>query len=142
MSDRTNEELRPLGEPTPAPATRPSRRWGRQTAVVAAAALVLGAVAGFALAQVLDTGGASEESADDGRGVRTTVPRTTTTVEIIVPSKCREAMRSAEQALALLEQGLQSLRTFAVAEIESVLTEMQRLRSVLSGRVRECLEQA
>ncbi len=142
MSDRTNEDLPPLGEPTPGPAARPGRRWRRETAVVATAALVFGAVAGFALAQVVGTDGASEESGGDGRGVQTTLPKTTTTVEIIVPRECRDAMRSAEQALALLEQGFQSLRTFAIAEIESVLTELQRLRGVLSGRVRECLEQA
>ncbi len=142
MSDPTNQPLPPLGEPTPGPAVPSGRSWRRRTAAIATGTLLVGLVAGFALAQVVAVDDGGEDSTGDGFAVQTTLPRTTTTQGITLPPECRDAIRSAEQAVALLEQGFQSLRTFAVADLDRVLAELQRLQAALSGRVRECLEQA
>ncbi|MFP5316672.1 MAG: hypothetical protein ACLGI2_00045 [Acidimicrobiia bacterium] len=137
MSDRTSEKLPPLGEPTPG---RPVASRIRMP-LVALAGLVVGLVAGFAIGQVVADDDVRDEAEDPGR-IATTLPRPTTTAPLAVPAECRDAMRSAEQALGLLDEGFQSLRTFQVGEIEAVLRDMERLRTVLSDRVRQCLEQA
>lgn len=142
MSDRTNPEFPPLGEPTPGPLARSEgrRRW--RTALIAAGALATGLVAGFVVGQAVDDGDSGSDVPAEGVAVETTLPRTTTTQGLTLPPECRDAMRSAEQALGLLEQGFSSLRSFEVGELDRVVGEMQSLRDVLSGRVRQCLEHA
>lgn len=138
VPDRTTEDVPPLGEPTPrrrSPVRNP-------LPLVAVASLVVGLVGGFALGRVVADDDVRDEAADDAGRVPTTLPRPTTTAAITVPAECQDALRSAEQALGLLDEGFQSLRTFQIGEVEAVLGEMQRLRGVLSDRVRECLEEA
>lgn len=141
MSDRTNEEIPPLGEPTPGRAVSRARPTSR-AAIVVVGTLVVGLVAGFTLGHVVADGHGGNDRDEASPNAAPTLPRSTTTVGLTVPAECQDAMRSAEHALALLDQGFQSLRRFQVGDLDAVLTEMQELRSSLSDRVRDCLEQA
>lgn len=138
MSGATDEELPPLGERSDhlSQAPRPARR---HVAVAAGLALLVGLAAGFGLGTVLD---------DDGGGDRATRPEVKsgsntstppTTVETL-PEECVATMRSAQQTLALLDQGLRDLRDLNLSEVDRAAREVQQLRGNLDADVRRCLE--
>ncbi len=138
MSYPIHEGIPPLGEPTPFPRHRHApRRRRRRPWLGAAIALVLGLAGGFALGQVVDGdgGGDDEATAAAGHERERGTPSTTAAT---VPAECVETIRSAQQALALLEQGLKDLRDFDVIALDAAGREMQRLQRSLDQRVRRC----
>lgn len=139
MSSAIDHDLPPLGERTPPPARKPHSGARRNAALVAALALVVGLAAGFALGRALDDGSgdrdASARAGDSRSG--TTVPAET---EDTLPDECVATMRSAQQTLALLDQGLRDLRSLNLAEVERAAGEVQQLRGTLEQEVRRCLE--
>jgi len=99
--------------------------------------LVLGAAAGLAVGDKDQRGEqtevATETDASDRRGPPTTsVPA--------VPPECLEALRSAEQALQLVQQGAQSLRDLQVGDVNRTISDLDRLRSGFSSSVDRCEE--
>ena len=138
MSDTTDQDLPPLGEPTSrrsAPGAGGSRVRG---VVVAAVALLLGFGAGFALAQGSDEDAASYVERPPPANRREAVPPPT---QDTLPPECAATMRSVQQALAVLDQGLRDLRSLELDETERAVREVQQLREPLDGQVRRCLEQ-
>lgn len=139
MSDTTDQDLPPLGEPTPhgrsAAVTGGSRR---RTAVVAAVALLLGLGAGFALARGLDEDPASNVVKPSPANRSEAFPPPT---EDTLPPECVATMRSVQQALAVLDQGLRDLRSLNLGETERAVREAQQLRGPLDEQVRRCLEE-
>ncbi|MDP8936209.1 MAG: hypothetical protein M3O23_00380 [Actinomycetota bacterium] len=143
MPEGSDEELPPLGEPTPAPPPRSDAgRWYRGTWFAGLVGLVLGALLAFGVAAIVfDSDDDDVATRDDGRArPEATAPVATTVVT--VPVECVDAMRSAQQSLTVLEQGFQRLRRFEVGDVERMLAELQELRGTLTERVRECLERA
>lgn len=142
MAERSDEQLPPLGEPTPAPPRRPdgSGRWYGRAPVVGVAGLLVGVLIGVAPAWIVSDGDDNDAAVDDVR-VERTLPATTTTA-VTVPGECMDAMRAAQQALTVLDEGLQSLRRLQTRNLERTLTQLDRLRQSLGERVRECFERA
>lgn len=132
--------LPPLGERVPAVRARRSLR-PRTGLVVGGLAAAAGLVTGIFVGAGLQ----SSEPIPSGGPVPTsvpTIPATTSPPPAAVPPECVDAMRSAEQALRLLEQGLETVRRLKFEDAEGLLAEMQRLRSGFSGRVQACLDRA
>lgn len=145
MSDQIDDDLPPLGEPTPA---RPRRRrvpdsW-QQAPVVALIALVIGLLVGLALGLLAGDGedGPAKSASGAMTPVDTSPPPTTTTTLATVPTECLETIRSAEQALALLDQGARSLRDLRLADTERAVADMERLRRSFARQASGCLENA
>lgn len=139
MSDGTEDGLPPLGTPSPGRPIEGKVRGRRPGVLAVVAALVVGLVAGFAMGRVGgdDAGGkASTTTTSIASRAATTAPATT---EATLSEACVTTIRSAQQALALLDQGLKNLRELRFAEVDAAMQEMQRLRGRLDGRVRECL---
>lgn len=134
------QNLPPLGERVPAVRARRSLR-PRTGLVVAGVAAAAGLVTGIFVGAGL---GGSDGSPSGGPvpASAPTLPATTSPPATAVPPECVEAMRSAEQALRLLEQGLETVRRLRFEDAEGLLAEMQRLRSGFSGRVQGCLDRA
>ncbi len=143
MTDRNDELLPPLGERTPARSRRsdPGTPWYRRAPVAGLAGLAVGLLLGLGLAAATDSD--QEGASLDVEPVETTVParRTTTTVPTL-PPECADAIRTAEQSLALLDQGFQTARRFNVGELDRMLSELQEVRRSLTDRVRACVERA
>ena len=143
MTDPNDERLPPLGERTPGrrrPAD-PGTRWYGRASVVGLAGIGVGMLLGLALAALIDD---DREAATVGIGepIETTVPLRTTTTVPTLPRECADAIRSAEQSLALLDQAFQTARRFDVGEFERMLSELQEVRRSLTERVRACVERA
>ena len=143
MSDLNDETLPPLGERTPARSRRsdPGTPWYRRAPVVGVAGLVVGLLLGLGLAAATDDD--QQRAAVEADPVETSVParRTTTTVPTL-PRECADAIRTAEQSLALLDQAFQSARRFNVGELDRMLSELEEVRRSLTDRVRACAERA
>jgi len=143
MTDRNDEVLPPLGERTPPRSLRsePGTPWHRRVPVVGLAGLLVGLLLGFGLAAAIDDD--PERAAVDVEPVETTVPdRTTTTTVPTLPRECADAIRTAEQSLALLDQAFQTARRFNVGELDRRLSELEEIRRSLTDRVRACVERA
>ncbi len=144
MSDQIDDDLPPLGEPTPAlPRRRRAHDPWRHVPVVALVALGVGLLGGLALGLLLAGGDdGPAETASGTTPVDTSPPSTTTTTLATVPAECLETIRSAEQALVLLDQGVRSLRGLQIADTERALADMERLRRSFAGHARDCLDKA
>lgn len=157
MSEWTDEDIPPLGEPTPAHRHRPrdGAAWYRRTPAVAAGSLLLGLLVGAAFGRALgDVNGTEGSATEQGAGVpaaevaevsgretsTTTTPMRPSTTTVTLASACQEAIRSTEQALGLLDQGLQSLRQLDLNDLDEVLDDMNEVRDGFRRRVEECLE--
>ena len=144
MADRSDEQLPPLGEPTPGrpgPVEASTPRHSRKAPVVGLVGLVVGALLGFGLASIVGVGDDDDDNvAMDRNGRVQSLRQTTTTTAVTVPPECVDAVRSAQQSLNLLDQGFQSLRRLEVGDVERMLARLQELRGDLADRVRECLE--
>lgn len=146
MTEPNDDRLPPLGEHTPlrhrpAHAGRPwyGRAW--VPGVAGVAGIVLGLLLGLALGSWTDDD-RQEATADPGETVETTLPPRTTTTVPTLPRECADAIRSAEQSLALLDEAFQTARRFDVAELDRMLPELQEVRRNLTERVRACIERA
>ncbi len=141
MTDPNDERLPPLGERTPARprGSGPGAPWYRRAWVAGLAGIGLGLVLGVALATFTDTGPERAEVGTDGPAGATIPLRTTTTVAAL-PRDCSEAIRTAEQSLALLDQAFQTARRFDVRELDRMLSDLQQVRQSLTERVRACVE--
>lgn len=142
MTELNDERLPPLGERTPG---RPGRSragtpWYKRPSVAGVAGIVLGLLVGVGLAASADDD-RDRSPVDLDRSIETTVPRPTTTLRPL-PRECAEALRTAEQSLALLDQAFQSARRFDVAQLDRMLSELQDVRRGLTERVRTCVEGA
>ena len=144
MPEPPEEDLPPLGQPTPVRRPPGSEPRLRRSHVVPVLALVLGLLAGFVAGQAFE-GEADEQARPEGGDVdeapapaTTTGPTTTTLAPL--PPVCLQTIRSAQQALVLLEQGMQSFGELDLAELESVLADIERLRDGFARRTQECLE--
>lgn len=134
--------LPPLGQRTPAPPGGNASGWRARPLVVGVVALVVGLAAGLGLGLAWSGGDEPGPVTAAAPSTTTTVPAPSTTAVATLPPECRDAVRAAEQALALLDQGLQTLRAFQLGDLEGVLADMQSLRGRLTDRVRACLERA
>lgn len=147
MTQPNDDHLPPLGERTPLRHRRPhaGTPWYRRAWVAALAGLagiVLGLLLGLAVAAWTDDD-RQQATGDSGETVETTLPpRTTTTTVPTLPRECADAIRSAEQSLALLDQAFQTARRFDVEELDRMLSELQEVRRNLTERVRACIERA
>lgn len=140
MSQPAQEDLPPLGRPTPDPRSRTTETRSRITLFVAVLALAVGLLAGIPVGQALD-GEPDEQAlpeAPAGDVDQTALPTTTTLAAL--PQECIQTIRSAQQALVLLDEGLQSLGQLDLVEVETVLADMQQLREGFAQRARECLD--
>lgn len=142
MTELNDERLPPLGERTPARPGRPraGTPWYKRPSVAGVAGIVLGLLVGVGLAASADDD-RDRSPVDLDRSIETTVPRPTTTLRAL-PRECAEALRTAEQSLALLDQAFQSARRFDVAQLDRMLSELQDVRRGLTERVRTCVEGA
>ena len=143
MTDRNDEALPPLGERTPERPRRPdpSTPWYRRAAVVGLAGIAVGMLLGLVLAALIDDDPEPVAVGAEDR-LETTVERRTTTTVATLPRECADAIRSAEQSLALLDQAFQTARRFDVGEFDRMLSELQEVRRSLTERVRACVERA
>lgn len=142
MSYTNDDPLPPLGERTPGRARRPPAAvpWYRRAPIVGLAGVLVGLALGLALSALSGTG---HEQAPDGVGrpPLTTVPRTTTTAPS-VPTECTEAIRSAQESLALLDRAFQTARQFDVGQLDQMLSELQQVRRALSDHVQACVDRS
>ena len=140
MSEPTDDDLPPLGRPTSARPPRTPEARSRSTWLVASIALAVGLAVGFPLGSALESG--SDErplpEAPSSDVEETALPTTTTVVAL--PPECLQTIRSAQQALVLLDEGLRSLDDLDVLEVERVLVDMERLRHGFARRAQQCLE--
>jgi len=140
MSDPTDEELPALGTPTPSGPSGPaSRRTRLNVAVAAAVALLVGLAAGVALATALDEDGGSQGARPPASDTDKEATGPPTTVDTL-PEECVATMRSAQQTLGILDQGLRDLRNLDLGEVDRAVREVQQLREGLDADVRRCLE--
>lgn len=138
MSEPTDDDLPPLGEPPSPRRTRPaSRVVRRRTAVAALIGLLFGFGAGFGLAGGMDDDSVTNTGRPPG-SARVGTPPTT---EEALPQECVDTMRSAQQALALVDQAVRDLRNLNLGEAERAAREVERLRVGLDEEVRRCFEQ-
>lgn len=144
MTDAHDGPLPPLGERTPGRGRQPDAGtpWYSRAPVVGLAGIAIGLLLGLGLAALTDDDDGERASVDLEEPVETTAPRRTTTTVATLPPECAEAIRSAEQSLALLDQAFQTARRFDVAEFDRMLTELQDVRRSLTERVRACVERA
>lgn len=141
MTDAHDEPLPPLGERTPRRQQPDAGTpWYRRAPVVGLVGLAIGMLLGLGLAAAFTDDDGERAAVEEP--VETTAPRRTTTTVATLPPACAEAIRSAEQSLALLDQAFQSVRRFDVAEIDRMLSELQDVRRSLTDRVRACVERA
>lgn len=144
MTDAHDDPLPPLGERTPGRRRQPDpdgTPWHSRAPVVGLAGIAIGMLLGLGLAALTDDDG-ERAAVDLEEPATTTAPRRTTTTVATLPRECADAIRSAEQSLALLDQAFQSVRRFDVAEIDRMLSELQDVRRSLTDRVRACVERA
>ncbi len=115
--------------------------WYRRRSVVAIVGLAVGLALGTGLGLLLGAGDGGTDVADPGLVVPTTTrePSTTTTVGVL-SQPCVETVRSAEQVLALLQEGLQALRQGQLSGVQPALDEIQGLRQEFAADVRDCLD--
>lgn len=139
MSEPAQDDLPPLGRPTPARPPRTAEAGSRSIWLVALIALAAGLVVGIPVGTALD-GGSDEQPAPESlsNDVEETAQPTTTVATL--PPECVETIRSAQQALVLLDEGLRSLGDLDVLEVERVLVDMERLRHGFARRAQQCLE--
>lgn len=140
MPEHSSEDLPPLGEPTPA-LTGPTRPWYRAPVPVGVLGLVLGLVLGAVIGVGVggggDSGGSTEMAADTDKPA----PRKSSTTSVATaPPECVDALRSAEQALQLVQQGVQSLRDLRVNDVDRTVSDLDRLRGGFSASARRCQE--
>lgn len=138
MPEPPEEELPPLGQPNPVRRQRRSEPRLRSRHVVPVIALVLGLLAGFVAGQAFE-GEADDQARSEGGDLDETRAPTTTTLAPL-PPECVQTIRSAQQALVLLEEGMQSFGELDLAELEDVLADIERLREGFARRTQECLE--
>ena len=140
MSEPAQDDLPPLGRPSPARPPRTGEASSRSTWLVGLIALTAGLAVGFPLGSALEDG--SEErpvpEALSSDVEETALPTTTTVVAL--PPECLQTIRSAQQALVLLDEGLRSLGDLDVLGVEGVLADMERLRQGFARRAQQCLE--
>lgn len=143
MTNAHDEQLPPLGERTPGRRQQraPGTPWYGHAAVVGLAGIAIGLLLGLGLAALTDDNG-ERAAVDLEEPAETTAPRRTTTTVATLPPECADAIRSAEQSLALLDQAFQTARQFDVAEFDRMLSELQDVRRSLTERVRTCVERA
>ncbi len=137
MSEHSSQDLPPLGEPTPALAG-PSRPWYQAPVPVGILGLVLGLVLGAIMGAAVGNGAESEGGTEVATDNDTSAQRGTTTSVPTAPPECVEALRSAEQALQLVQQGVQSLRHLRVDDVDRTISDLDRLRSGFSSTVGRC----
>ena len=138
MSEPTQDDLPPLGQPAPVRPPRTGERRSPSSWLVAVVALAAGLVVGIPVGTALE---GSDERPPPGAlnsDVDETVLPTTTVATL--PPECVETIRSAQQALVLLDEGLRSLGDLDVLEVERVLADMERLRHGFARRAQQCLE--
>lgn len=143
MTDLNDDRLPPLGERTP---RRPEGSgagtpWYKRPTVAGVTGLAVGLLIGLGLAALTDDD-QERAAVDVERPVETTAPPRTTTTVPTLPRECAEAIRTAEQSLALLDQTFQSARRFDVGELDRLLPELQEVRRGLTERVRACAERS
>ena len=141
MPEQSSEDLPPLGERTPA-VTGSSRPWYQAPAPVGALCLVLGLVLGAVIGMAVGDGDERERRTEVATGTDTSVAGVATTTSSVatVPPECLDALRSAEQALQLVQQGAQSLRDLRVNDVDRTISDLDQLRRGFSGSVRRCNE--
>ncbi len=141
MPEASSEDLPPLGEPTPA-VTRPSPPWYKTPAPVGILGVMLGLVLGAVIGLAVGNGDESERARELATETDTSIRRepTTTSSVVTMPPECVDALRSAEQALQLVQQGIQSLRDLRVNDVDRTISDLDRLRNGFSGTVRRCNE--
>ncbi len=137
------------GRPPAPEHPRPPERGGREGAwygrrsVAAIVGLAVGLALGTLLGFLLDRGAGETDVADPGLVVPTTTRQpTTTTTTGGLPPACVETVRSAEQVLSLLEQGLQAMQRGQLSDVQPALAEIRGLRQEFAADVRDCLEGA
>jgi hypothetical protein len=143
MTDASDEQLPPLGEPTPGRARRPGGHtaWYKRPSVVGLAGTCIGLLLGLGVGALMEDD-RGQAPVDVEQPVETTAPRRTTTTVAALPPECVAAIRSAEQSLNLLDQVFQTARRFDVVEFDRMLSELQDVRRSLTERVRACVERA
>lgn len=140
MSEPSHDDLPPLGRPTPARRSRTTKGQFRSTLLVAVVALAAGLLVGIPVGQALE-GDSDEQALPAAPGEEVDEPALpTTTTLAALPQECVQTIRSAQQALVLLDEGLQSLGDLDLAEVEAVLGEMEGLREGFARRAQECLD--
>lgn len=142
MPEQNHDDLPPLGQPNPPRGARSTAGGSRSTPLVAAIALAVGLLGGIPIGLALeDEAGedpAPETSAEDV--AQTSRPTTSTTAAVALPDECVDTIRSAQQALVLLDEGVQSLGELDLNAVEEVLADIQGLREGFARRAQECLE--
>ena len=139
MSEPIQDELPPLGRPTSARPPRTPEARSRSTWLVALIALTAGLVVGIPVGTALD-GGSDEQPLPEALGNDVEETALPTTTVVALPRECLQTIRSAQQALALLDEGLRSLGDLDVLQVERVLADMERLRQGFARRAQQCLE--
>ncbi len=138
-------EDRPPAPEHPRPPSGPGREgaWYGRRSVAAIVGLAAGLALGTLLGYLLDRSAGETDVADPGLVVPTTTrePTTTTAAEGLPPA-CVETVRSAEQVLSLLEEGLQAAQQGQLTDVQPVLGEIGGLRQEFAADVRDCLEGA
>ena len=140
MPEPSHDDLPPLGQPNPPRSGRVGAPGSGTTPLVAAIALAVGLLGGIPVGMAFGEETADEPAPDtSGDDVeQTTAPTTTTVVEL--PDECVDTIRSAQQALVLLDEGVQSLGELDLNGVEEVLADIDRLREGFARRAQECLE--
>ncbi|HEV2810578.1 MAG TPA: hypothetical protein VGV93_09320 [Acidimicrobiales bacterium] len=139
MSEPAEDDLPPLGRRTPARPPRTAEASSPRTSLVALLALAAGLVVGIPVGTTLD-GGSDEQPVPEALSNDVEEAALPTTTVATLPPECVETIRSAQQALLLLDEGLQSLGDLDVLEVERVLADMERLRQGFARRAQQCLE--
>lgn len=138
MSEPTSDGLPPLGQPTPAHRRRSSRQ--HSPLLTAGVALVVGVLIGIPLGRTFDGTEPAEPALPDAPATAEPTALPSTTTAATLPESCLQTIRSAQQALVLLDEGLQSLAEFDLGDVERALADMDRLRDGFARGVQECLD--
>lgn len=122
---------------TPPTQERSTSRW---STLIPAAALLIGLLIGGVVVGVSDGGDiptTNPQPTDSSTGSATTDPSEAATI-VVVPDECLAAVDTVQQVTDLVRQGAAAIRDFQMAELRSLLRDLETLDTKARQQAQAC----
>ena len=135
--------VRQEGSAAPAPGAAAGPWWRRWSVLLPALTFLVGLLLGAAVIAALSSDGDDERAAPRAPAPAPTAqPSPSAALTVRVPEPCVRAADKAEQAYALLEQGVAAARDLDARGLQELVDTVQRERPQVEALVRQCREQS